>query len=756
LAVVRYTETAPQGTFVLRSVDGAMWEAVRDLVPSLDAAVIGAGGGGANLVIGDAAAYIRQQRVSEGYFRVLGVSPLRGRGFTLDEDRASGPPATVLSHAIWQRYFNGDESIVGRSILLRGEPYTVVGVMPPDFVGTEHADLWTPLRPSTSGEGGGQNYQLITRLKPGATWAQASGELAAAHDAAFRLVPASTTTTRVLFLAPMQQALADGVREPIVMLGWAVGAVLLIACVNLAALLLARGSSRAKEIATRMALGSGRAAVVRQLMVEAFVIAILGGLAGLLVAQFGLRGLQLLGGNTFEEWNRVAVDGRVLLMTLGLSLATAIVFGLVPALQASRLDVRVAMVAGGSRGVAGRATHWPRRLLVVGEVALGAVLLVTAGLLARTFVNLRALDPGFDPDRLVTASVSLQDARYRDAASVNRLFDESLERLRATPGIESAAVSLELPYERLLNSGFRFADDAAAKAETTNASYITPGFLATLKLPLVEGRDVLDTDTAGSAPVVLVNKTFARIYSKDRPVIGRRIRIGGVEREIVGITGDVQQRFSFNVEGVTEGPLVSLPIVFMPAAQTTDAQFRSVHTWFTPVWTVRTRDVANATSALRAAITGADPRLPISLTRSMETLMADATAAQRLLMTLVGALAGAAVLLAAIGIHGLIAHSVAERRREFGIRMALGATPGATVRRVTLDGLLLASAGVALGAVLAVPASSLVQAFLWGVQPLDPTTYLAVGGGLVLIAGLASLVPASRLLRLDPAETLRQ
>jgi predicted permease len=540
------------------------------------------------------------------------------------------------------------------------------------------------------------------------------------------------------------------------MLGWAVSAVLLIACVNIAALLLARGGSRTKEIATRMALGSGRGAVVRQLMVEAFVIAIAGGLTGLLVAQFGLRGLQLLGGDIFDEWNRVVVDSRVLLVTLALSIATGIVFGLMPALQASRMNVRLAMTDGGSRSVAGRSSRWPRRLLVVGEVALGAVLLVTAGLLIRTFMNLRALDPGFDPDGLVTATVSLQDARYQDAASVNRLFDESLRRLRATPGVESAAVSLELPYDRLLNNGFRFMDDAAAQPKTTNSTYVTPGFLATLKLPLVEGRDLLDTDTAAGAPVVLVNKTFARVYSKDRPALGRRIRVGGVEREIVGITGDVQQRESFSVEGVTEGPIVSLPLVFMPAAQTTDGQFRTAHTWFYPVWTVRTRDISGAASALREAISGTDSQLPLAATRSMATLMGNAVAEQRLLMTLVGLLAAAAVLLSAIGLHGLIAHSVAERRREFGIRMALGATPGETVRRVTAGGMLLAMAGVAVGAALSVPATTLVQSFLWGVQPLDPGTYLAVGATLVLIAGLASAVPASRLLRLDPAATLRQ
>ena len=756
LGLIHYTSNDANGMYTGRAVDGAMWEAVRDHVPSFDAAVMGGGGGGANLVIGDAAAFIRQQRVSASFFRVLGVMPERGRQFLPEEDLPAGPAVTVLSHAIWQRFFNGDPSIVGRSILLRGEPYTVVGVMPADFVSTRpDVDLWTPLRPSRSGEGGGTNFQTIVRLKPGATWTQARGELTAAKSAAFALLGEPEGTERYLGVESMQDGLAEGVREPIVMLGWAVAAVLLIACVNLAALLLARGGSRAKEIATRMALGSGRGAVIRQLMVEAAVLALAGGALGLLVAQFGLSGLKLLGSGTFEEWGTVALNARVLSMTLGLSLFTSFVFGLVPAIQASRLNVQLAIVSGGTRSIAGSSKQWPRRLLVVAEVALGVVLLVTAGLLVRTFVNLRSLDPGFDPDGLVTASVSLQDARYRDAVSINRLFDDSLRRLGETPGVESAAVSLEMPYERLLNSGYRFTDDAAAEPRTTNQTYITPGFLKTLRIPVKQGRDLRETDTAATPPVALVNETFARVYSKGRDALGRRIRIGSVEREIVGITGDVRQRRSFSGEGIDDGPIVSLPLVFIPAAQTSDGTFRTAHTWFVPVWTVRTRDVGAAGAALRAAIAGADPRLPVTATRSMSDVMAAAMSQQRLLMTLVAVLAGVALLLASIGIHGLIAHAVDERRREFGIRMALGATSGQTVRDVALGGITLAAAGAVAGGLLSVPAVTLVRSFLWGVETSDPLTYALVGGGLLVVASVSSLLPALRLLKLDPATTLR-
>ncbi|HEX5216649.1 MAG TPA: ABC transporter permease [Vicinamibacterales bacterium] len=756
LGLIHYTSKGANGTYTGRAVDAAMWEAIRDHVPSVDAAVMGGGGGGANLVIGDAAAFIRQQRVSASFFRVLGVVPERGRPFLPEEDLPGGPPVTVLSDAIWQRFFHADPSIIGQSILLRGEPYTVVGVMPADFVSTRpDVDVWTPLRPSRNGEGSGTNYQTIVRLKPGATWTQVRGELSAAKTEAFALLGQPKGTERDLGVESMQEGLAEGIREPIVMLSWAVAAVLLIACVNLAALLLARGGSRSKEIATRMALGSGRGAVIRQLMVEAAVLALAGGAAGLVVAQFGLSGLKLLGSDTFEEWGTVSLNGRVLGMTLGLSLITSFIFGLVPAIQASRLNVQLAIVSGGTRSIAGSSKHWPRRLLVVAEVALGVVLLVTAGLLVRTFVNLRNLDPGFEPDGLVTASVSLQDARYLDAASVNRLFDESLRRLRETPGIESAAVSLELPYDRLLNSGYRFMDDAAAQPKTTNQTYITPGFLETMRIPVKQGRDIFDTDTAAAPPIALVNETFARVYSKGRAALGRRIRIGNIEREIVGITGDVKQRRSFSGEGIEDGPIVSLPLVFVPAAQTSDGTFRTAHTWFAPVWSVRARDIGAAGAALRAAIAGADARLPVTATRPMSDVMAAAMSEQRLLMTLVGVLAGVALLLASIGIHGLIAHAVTERRREFGIRMALGATSGQTVRDVALGGITLAAAGAVAGGLLSIPAVTLVRSFLWRVETSDPLTYAVAGGGLLIVAAISSLLPALRLLRLDPAATLR-
>jgi predicted permease len=381
------------------------------------------------------------------------------------------------------------------------------------------------------------------------------------------------------------------------------------------------------------------------------------------------------------------------------------------------------------------------------------VLLVCAGLLVQTFARLNNLDPGFTPDGLTTASVSLQDARYGTADRINHLFDDSLTALQSAPGITSAAVSLELPYTRLLNLGTRFPEETNTR--TANVSYVTAQFVQTFGIPLKAGRDLSSTDRAGTAPVVLVNESFARLYSKGRDVIGRRLRVSGVEREIVGVVGDVQQRGSFFTQGMVRGPVMLAPAVFVPASQMPDSFFNLVHQWFRPVWSVRA-STADAGRAIAAAIAAVDGQLPVAEVQTMAQVRADALSQQRLMMTLVGAIAGAALLLAAMGLYGLIAHNVSERTREFGIRMALGATAWQTMRSVAASGVALACVGAVIGGGLSVLAVRLVESFLWGVASSDPTTYAAVLGFLVLIAAIASIIPALRLLKLDPVKALRE
>ena len=429
-----------------------------------------------NLVVNQQPRFADQQRVGAGFFRVLGVTPAIGREFTKEEDVPGGPALAILSHALWMSAFGGDSSMLGQTILLRGEPWQVIGIMPEGFRGTADADVWTPLRPATTGEGGGTNYGAVVRLPSGRSLTDAARDLPPL-EGNLRSQGLSAETTIRGGLVSLKDVLTADSREPLMMLAAAVMAVLLIACVNLAALLLARGSARAREIATRMALGSGRAAVVRQLMVESLVLAGVGGVAGMAVGMLGLQGLQALGGDRFSDWQRVSMDGEVLLLCGGLSIITSLLFGLVPAWQVTRLDVQHALVEGGSRSIVGGAHHWTRRGLIVAQVSLAVVLLVSAGLLLRTFVNLQSVSPGFRPDGLTTASVSLLDARYPSPVEVNTLFTKTLERLQATPGVQSAAVSLGLPYERVLNMGFRFSEEK--DGHPSSVMYVTPDFFKT-------------------------------------------------------------------------------------------------------------------------------------------------------------------------------------------------------------------------------------------------------------------------------------
>jgi len=743
--------------------DGRMWLAVRDYTSTIDAAVLG-GTAGVNLVAGDRAAYVQQQRVSAGYFHVVGILPTIGREFTRDEDVAGGPAVVILNYPLWKSMFNADPSIVGRTIQLRGESYTVIGVLPENFPITQRSsfsggqgvDLWTPLRPSTTGEGGGINYSVVARLHDGVNWAQAQDDVHNASSHAFPHVDPGTIAE--LGLVPMQQAMTASIREPLMMLWGAVGIVLLIACVNIAGLLLARGATRTREVATRMALGSGRAAVIRQLLVESVALASIGGVLGLAVGWLVLKAIGDLAAQTFDLWQPLSLDGRALAVTILFALGTSIVFGLAPAIQAARLDVRAGLGEGGTRGVAGASNRWPRRVLVVAEVALGVVLLISSGLLVRTFVHLRDLAPGFNDRNLVSISVSLQDARYKDPVAVQGLFDETLRRIRSIPGVEGAGVALGMPYTRLLNNGMRRVDgpeiDATGAGKITNESYVTPGFFETLQVPVRQGRAFTDADTASSPLVAVVNEAFvARYFKKDPAVIGRHLASGKDVREIVGVVGNIQQGSAGwgNFE-----PISPLPCLYVPVSQTSSGFLTLVHTWFQPSWAVRTSlPLETVVPRIREVLQGVDPHLPIAQVSTIDDLRGEKLVSQRFMMLLVAGLGVLALVLSAVGLQGLIASSVSERTRELGVRLALGATGSQVMGNVVVPGLTIALVGVTIGSLAALATTRLMQSFIWGVKATDPLTFIAVVATLLAVALLASVIPAMRVLRLDPAKTLR-
>jgi predicted permease len=751
LSIVAFRSVSPRGEYVAPAIDGTMFNVARARVTLLDIAACNSGVQGVNFVSGGAPSFIQSQMIGDGFFHTLGVPPLIGREFAASEAVAGGPAVVILSEHFWTKLFQRNPDAIGQTILLRGEPYTVIGVMPDTFRGLTEADVWTPLR----GLGNGLNYMAVARRHDNASIDAANAELLALGDAPFTNQDTVAGVSRNLVLQGLQDTLVAQAREPIEMLGWAVGTLLLIACVNIAALLLARGGSRAKEIATRMALGSGRTAIVRQLMVESLVLAVIGGVLGVVVGIGGLAALKSLGGTTFGEWEQASLSARSVLVTLGIAMLTSVLFGLLPAWQTSRINVQRALVDAGSRSIAGGSRHLARRLLVVAEVALGVVMLVAGGLLMRQFASLRSIDPGFVPDRLYTVSISLQDARYKDADAVNQLFDASIEKLRNTPGVEAAAVSQRLPYERLLNMGFTIEGRAVepGRHPIANVAYVTPSFFGTFGIPTLSGRLFDDRDRAGMPPVVVVNRKFAELYFPGEPVVGRRIVLGrGPVIEIVGETRDVQQfGTGFYRPGMHQGPILSSPTIYLPTAQTDASLFRA----FSPAWTIRASSSATAAEALTRAIGSTDALLPIGDVRSMEEVVGRAFAAPRLMMSLVGVLALAALLLSAIGIHGLITHVIAERSREFGVRLALGASPAQIVRTVALSGIVLAAIGVVVGLGLSLPATKLVEASLTELTTKDVPTYVGVAALLFLVACASSLWPALRVARLDPVKTLR-
>ncbi len=731
---------------------GSVWEVVRDHATTVDRAAFTGDGPRANLVVGDRPISVSHQRVGAGFFRVLGVSPSVGREFLAEEDRPGGPLALVLSNGLWRAAFQADPSVIGRTVMLRGELHAVVGVMPPDFHSLAAVDLWTPLRATATGQGGGMNYQILLRLRPGTTWPAAKAEMAALADAALNRRVSDSGAVASHSMLPLQLGMTREVQRPLLLLWAAVGVVLLVACVNLAGLLLARAARRTREIATRLALGGSRQSVMHQLLIESLLLAAIGGALGLGLGALGLRVLKELASDVFTQFRDVSMDGTVVGATVALTALTALVFGLVPAVHASRLDAHAALVEGGTRSIAGGVAGWPRRALLIAEVACGVVLLVSGGLLTRTFVHLHGQPSGFDSSNLVTAAASLEDARYRTPESVDRLFAGTLAQIEGLPGVEAAAVSLGLPYERILNIGFRV-EGGDRNGAVTNATYVTADYFRTLRIPIRDGRSFTATDTRTSSPVAMVNETFVRMYLRDREPLGSVIAVANGKRSIVGVVGDVQQQSGFG----DFGPVDRTPIAYIPVTQAAQDFLGLVHTWFTPKWIVRTHgDPGTIVPSLRQAIATVDPLLPLASIRDLDVVRQASLARQQLLMVLVGGLGVAAALLAALGIHGLIASLVSERLRELGVRLALGASVEQAMRTVMLPGIVLTMIGLVIGSGLALGAAGLVRRLLWGVTPTDPFTFALVALLLLTVAIVASLIPALRVRRVDPAMLLRE
>ena len=733
--------------------EGKTWEEVRDQMPSVYPAVFG-GTSGVNLAVGSGAdaeiRYVRDMRVSAQYFNVLGIAPLLGRSFTEEEDRPKGPNAVVLSYALWQSAMHGQREIVGKAITLKGEPYTVVGILPRDAKPTGNADLWTPLQPHQSGECGGENCVIILRLKPDTSWQQASAELS--HIRKDWLDEAAKEKFHGWFyISPLAGNLDNGMKDPVLLLMVAVGLILLIACTNLAGLTLVRIARRTPELATRLALGATHWAVLGQLWAEALVIAVLGAGAGLLLTFFTLSLLQGLLPDFMMPVGGLNIDVRVLAFTFAVSLLASLLFGALPALHVRRLDLRSWISAGSHTVVQGSSRL--RQVLVSGEVALTIVLLGGAGLLVRTLIHLETLPKGFDSANVITGSVSLDDARYRNAPAFQNLLERSIAEMRNIPGVEDAAVGLSLPYERGLNDGVKIPDGRfAGKDWGSSMAYITPGYFNVFRIPLLAGRGFTDSDTPNSLPVAVINADFAHDFFGEPLPIGRHVETSKITYTVVGVVGNVVKKPGMG----GDQPIATEPVLYVPATQTAQALINVAHVWFEPSWIVRTRQpLAGTPHAMQQAMAHVDSQLPFSGFHSMQEILAKGLIQQRIEVALIGSLAGLALLLSAVGIYGLVSNLVVQRRREFGIRLAFGSSLPEAIFDVGSDGMKAALYGLIIGVAAAALMLRVLRSQLWGIHYYDTLTFVIVTATVLTIAALASLVPALRLAHLDPSETLR-
>lgn len=751
-AVVRYLHGVSASGQVIDDIedgqDGETWELIRDHVTAATFAAEYHGSDGVNLEANHQARYVLDHRVSAAYFDVLGIQPLFGRTFTQEEDRPHGPNAVILSYELWKSLFSSDRNILGQAIRLKGEPYTVVGVMPPNVQTTAATDLWTPVQPWRGGEGGGSNYHFIMRLNKGATWAQVNAQLQPLHPDLFNHLLKGASVH--LQAQPLQQDMAAEKRAPALMLMGAVALILIIACTNIAGLMLVRLHRRADEVATRLALGATRGSIIRQMFMEPLVLTTAGGAAGVGLAYLALEPFINLFPADLLPTTGIAIDPRVLLFTLFCVAMSSLFIGLFPALATSKLEIRPQLSTRVSGNIQRSRT---RRLLVASEVCLTLVLLAGAGVLVRTLVYLQTLPPGFDARNVTIAKASLDDARYRNPADFRQLLQQSLDAIRRIPGVEAAAVGLGVPYERGLNNGFQIADGPTAGTRMgSSTSYVTPDYFRAFCIPVLAGRPFTDEDTAESERVAIVNVSFARKFFHSTNVVGRHIKAGDELCTVVGLVGDVTKEPGIMIQA----PLATEPVYYVPATQVSGPYLTLVHTWFQPSWIVRTQHpVSGLNQQMQKALAEVAPNLPFSAFHKMSDLQAKALSDQRIEMMLLSALAGLGLLLSVIGVYGLVSNLVAQRRREIGIRMALGCTLPQAMVEIGRSGVMAVALGLAGGIGASVFALRAIESQIFGVHSLDLATLIAACLLLLIAACVASFAPTLRIARINPAATLR-
>ena len=709
---------------------------------------------------------LKYGQVSADYFRLFGAPVIHGRTFSAEEDLPRGPLVALLGEGLWKRRFGGDPRVIGQTISLGGEPYVVIGIVGSNFDTSEldeAPEVWTPfqLDPKTTDQA--HYFQAAGRLKPGVSLAQAQAKFKLSAADFSRKFPRELEPNNGFTVTPFQEAFVSDSRPILLVLAAAVGLVLLIACANVANLLLVRATARRREIAIRAAIGAGRGRIIRQLLTESVLLSGVGGIAGLAIGLIGIRALLAINTANLprlgEKGTLVGADWRVLAFTLLLSVGTGILFGLIPALQSSRADLSATLKESGGRTGTGFRQNKLRSVLVIAEVALALVLLVGSALLIRTSLALGAVDPGFDPKNVLTMRMALTGPRFLKADGVERLVRDGVTRLQALPGVERASATCCIPLEGGYGLSFDIAGRPPAnnEAHTGGAGWITvsPGYFEGFKIPVKRGRTFTETDDKAARPVAIINQAMAKKFWKDGDPLRDQLIIGkgGMPefaseqpRQIIGVVADSRDNALNRDPG---------PKMFVPQAQIPDA-VNALNVTILPMsWVVRTKlRPALLSSAIQEQLRQVSG-LPVSDVRTMNEVVSISISRQRFNMLLMTIFGSSALLLAAIGIYGLMAYSVEQRTQEIGIRLALGAETGMVRNMVVVQGMRLVLIGVIIGIGSAFGLTRFLAAFLFGVNVRDPMAFTAIPITLSFVALLAIWLPALRASRLDPIQALR-
>jgi putative ABC transport system permease protein len=700
---------------------------------------------------------IRGMVITHGFLSMLGIRPQIGRDFFPDEDRPGHDNVAIFSHELWQRRFGGDPNILNRKIMLDDRQFTVIGVMPPSSgLNLRGTEVWTPIaftaKQTENRRVGILN--VIGRLKPGVTMERARSEMSAIADRLAKQYPDSNADWNVIVSSLLEDAVNEtGIKTPLLLLLGAVAFVLLIACANVANLMLARAAARQKEIALRTALGASRWRIVRQLLVESLLLSLAGGITGLILANGGLKILMVQSNIGWPRIMNVSLDLQILAFTVAVTLLTGMSFGIVPALQASKPNLNEILKDAGRGSTGGRRQHAVRNALVVLEVAISLVLLVGAGLLMKSFIGLQKVDPGFDPKNALTVAISLPERKYPEKNLQAAFYKQLIERVSALPGVQATAAASNIPFGNIhwgnWDRGFRIEGRTGNSSgdEGGTAYYsVSPNYFKAMGIPLLRGRLFSEFDTASGPRVAIINSTMATRFFPDEDPIGKRIqltdrvKIGSqVYREIIGIVADVksnaldQQSHPQTYEPYTLEPFPSMTLVVRAAG-----------------------DPIGLGESIRREVFQLDREQPIFGIVTLERLISTSTSQQRFSMMLLGVFAGAAIALASIGLYGVMSYTVAQRKHEVGIRMALGAQRRDVLGLILFQGLRLTLGGIAIGLIAAWAATRLLISLLYGVSATDPLTFAGVSLLLIGVALFACYVPARRATKVDPLVALRQ